>query len=191
MFDGVTTTSTFTYDNQGNPTQITNFKYMGTIYHYANLEWDGRNLAAIKVYNSSLAVVAEIDYTYNDAGIRIKKVIQDVLGTTTYDYILSGSSLVHETVDNGYNETTNQRNLDYQIIYSYDHDGTLIGFTYFSQGISTDYLYVLNLLGDVTHIITPAGTVVVEYIYDAYGNIVYQNTEPNHWHSKLIPVSKL
>jgi hypothetical protein len=61
VFDGVTTTSTFTYDNQGNPTRITSFKYLGTIYHYANLEWDGRNLAAIKVYNSSLAVVAEID----------------------------------------------------------------------------------------------------------------------------------
>jgi len=129
-------------------------------------------LVNITVYNSSLAVVAEIDYTYNDEGIRIKKVVEDSLGTTTYDYKLSGSSLVAEIVDNGYDDTTGQRTLDYKIMYNYDYDGTLIGFTLYSQGYMIDYIYVLNKTGDVTHIITTSGTVAVEYKYDAIGNIV-------------------
>jgi len=173
VFDsGVTKTSNISYDNQGNPTQITNFNYMGIKYNYATLHWDGRELVNITVYNSSLAVVAEIDYTYNDEGIRIKKVVDDSLGTTTYDYKLSGSSLVAEIVDNGYNASTGQRTLDYKIMYNYDYDGTLIGFTLYSQGYTFDYIYVMNQLGDITHIITTSGTVAVEYKYDAYGNVV-------------------
>lgn len=169
---GVTKTSNISYDNQGNPTQITNFNYMGTKYNFASLHWDGRELVNITVYNSSLAVVAEIDYTYNDEGIRIKKVVQDSLGTTTYDYKLSGSTLVAEIVDNGYDDASEQRNLDYKILYNYDYDGSIIGFSLYSSGYTIDYIYIMNQFGDVTHIITTSGTVVVEYKYDAYGNIV-------------------
>ncbi|MGD9909836.1 MAG: RHS repeat-associated core domain-containing protein [Candidatus Izemoplasmatales bacterium] len=170
--NGVTKTSNISYDNQGNPTQITNFNYMGTKYNFATLHWDGRELVNITVYNSSLAVVAEIDYTYNDERIRIKKVIEDPLGMTTYDYILSGSSLVAEIVDNGYDSITGLRNQDYKILYNYDYYGTIIGFTLYSQGYTFDYIYVMNQFGDITHIITTSGTVAVEYKYDAFGNVV-------------------
>jgi len=57
-------------------------------------------------------------------------------------------------------------------MYNYDYDGTLIGFTLYSQGYTFDYIYVMNQLGDITHIITTSGTVAVEYKYDAYGNVV-------------------
>ncbi len=47
--DGVTKTSNITYDNQGNPTYITNFKYEDAIYDFAELSWDGRILKRIHV----------------------------------------------------------------------------------------------------------------------------------------------
>ncbi|MBI9009630.1 MAG: DNRLRE domain-containing protein [Tenericutes bacterium] len=169
---GVTKTSDITYDTQGNPIQITNFNYMGTKRFYATLNWEGRELVNITIYNSSIAVIAEIDYTYNDQGIRIQKEITDSLGTTTYEYKLSGSALIAEIVTDAYNESTSDRDLDYKIAYNYDYDGSMIGFTYFVGTTKTDYIYAKNLQGDITHILTVVGDVVVEYYYDSYGNIV-------------------
>ncbi|MGD9910490.1 MAG: RHS repeat-associated core domain-containing protein [Candidatus Izemoplasmatales bacterium] len=59
--------------------------------------------------------------------------------------------------------------------YRYDYDGTLISFNYDSditdQYSGLEYFYIRNQMGDITHIATSDGTVVVHYIYDAYGRI--------------------
>ncbi len=170
--DGISTTSSIAYDGQGNPTQITNFSYMGEICDSATLTWEGRNLINITVYDSSFENNPQIDYTYNDQGVRIEKVITDDYGTTTYEYILSGDALVAEIVDNAFNNLTKQRNIDYKILYNYDFDGSLIGFTYYTQTTTVDYLYILNQLGDIIHIVDTSGNIKVEYRYDGYGNIL-------------------
>lgn len=170
--DGTTSTSQITYDNQGNPTQITNFEYKDSIYTKAELDWEGRNLINIKVYNSSLAVMAEIDYTYNDQGIRIEKIIDDSIGKIKYEYKLSGSQL-HAEIKSEYDNVNEEWDILYKMIYSYDYDGSYIGFTYVnSSGYRYDYMIVTNIQGDVTHILNRFGNEVVHYEYDAYGNII-------------------
>ncbi len=171
--NGQSSTSSFTYDNQGNPTKITNFYYEGTRYNHADLFWEGRTLVGIQIYSTSLTTskIAEIWYTYNDQGIRTSKII-DIDGDGTqdekYEYSLSGDVLLSEII---YYYTTTWFE-DYQIIYTYDYDGRLIGFTCFDGASTEDYIYTFNIQGDVTKILKSDGTVVVEYFYDGYGNIV-------------------
>ena len=161
----------YTYDNQGNPTEITNFVYDGTIYNHAILSWDGRELSKISVYSTlgETSLVSEICYTYNDQGIRTTKTIDDG-ELIKYQYVLSGNTMLAEIVS-VYNDTTENWDFSYQMSYSYDYDGSLIGFTYDNGTSKTDYLYIKNLQGDITKIITASGYTVVSYQYDAYGNI--------------------
>jgi RHS repeat-associated protein len=158
--DGVSKTSHLTYDLQGNPTIITNFIYGETSYDHATFTWFGRQLMGIKVYNSSSSLIVSISYTYNDQGYRTSKTINGV--TTTYT--LQDDKVIYETDGS------------YGILYSYDYDGSLIGFNYDTvindsiEGLN--FFYVTNQSGDITHILNSSGVSVIEYIYDAYGNIL-------------------
>ena len=59
------------------------------------------------------------------------------------------------------------------LIYTYDYDGTLIGFNYEDDSnTKADYFYLRNQLGDITHILNADGLMVANYTYDAYGNII-------------------
>jgi len=58
---------------------------------------------------------------------------------------------------------------DCVILYTYDVDGSLISFNY----LGTEYFYVKDILGNIVRIIDATGTTLVEYQYDAYGNILY------------------
>ena len=158
--DGVSKTSHLTYDLQGNPTIITNFIYGETSYDHATFTWFGRQLMGIKVYNSSSSLIVSISYTYNDQGYRTSETINGV--TTTYT--LQDDKVIYETDGS------------YGILYSYDYDGSLIGFNYDTvindsiEGLN--FFYVTNQSGDITHILNSSGVSVIEYIYDAYGNIL-------------------
>jgi RHS repeat-associated protein len=90
-------------------------------------------------------------YTYNQNGIRDSKTVNGV--TTTY--YLDGTKVLYES--DGINN----------IYYTYDVDGTLISMNY----NGSEYYYVFNALGDVTHLFDSSGDVVVEYRYDSYGNL--------------------
>ena len=164
--------SNITYDESGNPVNITNFKYEDNLYDHAELDWEGRKLTNIKVYHSSddTLLISEIWYTYNDQGLRIQKVIEDSSGIIKYDYKLSGDLVILEVVSE-YNNLTQTYDALYKIAYAYDYDGTPIGFTYIDDLETTDYIYVKNLMGDISHITDLDGFIVVEYSYDAYGNI--------------------
>ncbi|MCD4826725.1 MAG: RHS repeat-associated core domain-containing protein [Acholeplasmataceae bacterium] len=105
-----------------------------------------------------------ISYKYNDHGYRTSK---EIATTTTVietiEYTLINDQVIFET------------NGTYAILYTYDYDGTLIGFSYDPNvNISNneeDYFYLRNQQGDITHILNASGLTVVHYVYDAYGNI--------------------
>lgn len=163
----ITTHKTYIHDdqgkNQGNPERINNFKFEGILYEYAILEYSGRKLTKIKVYDLLNILQHEIEYTYNDQGHRTSKTID---GVTTY-YTLSGNKVLYET------------NNIYGIIYTYDVDGSLIGFSYddnINDGTSyEDYFYARNLQGDISKILKVSGSekiILVEYEYDAWGKLI-------------------
>jgi len=125
------------------------------------------------IYNDAqeLDIIAEISYTYNDQGIRIGKIIEDNSSTTKHEYKLTGDLVIAEIVSQ-YNNSTQEWDLSYKIAYNFDYDGSPIGFTYFVDSSKTDYIYVKNQFGDITHITLTNGYVVVQYQYDSYGNII-------------------
>lgn len=171
--DGISsTTSTILYDDSGNPIHITNFYYNGTTRNHAVLDWEGRELKDIKIYSTASTLYAEIWYSYNDQGQRRFKYIDtdgDGTANKRYQYYWSGDLVVSETMSNYMSGFWIEQ---YQIDYIYDYDGTPIGFNYTTYTSSTNYLYVLNLQGDVTKIIDDSGAVYVEYNYDSWGNIL-------------------
>ncbi|MBQ1216724.1 MAG: hypothetical protein IIX85_02050, partial [Clostridia bacterium] len=50
----------------------------------------------------------------------------------------------------------------------YDENGSLVGLNY----NGTNYYYYKNILGDILGIVNSSGSLVVEYTYDAWGNIL-------------------
>gem|GEM_PF-2195207 len=195
--NGITKTSTITYDDpydstkfQGNPTKITNFFYEGTKYNHANLTWEGRQLVNIKIYSSSndTVKVKELWYSYNDQGIRVSKMIDTTgndIPNIKYEYVVVGDQVLTEIVTE-WNSHTWQWEEIYQINYLYEHDGSAIGFQYFTPSSSpSTYLYIRNIQGDVTKIVDQNGNILVRYEYDAYGNILsmtgsHENTLGKH-----------
>jgi RHS repeat-associated protein len=109
----------------------------------------------LKTFNNSSN---NITYSYNEAGIRTKKVVvNNTTGvTTTTNYVLDGNQVVLET------DGTNT------LHYTYSTTGQLV-----SININgTEYGYLFNAQGDVVGLIDGTGTQVVAYTYDAYGNIL-------------------
>ena len=116
-----------------------------TSYMGKTMAWtQGRRLSSVSASGLSAT------YSYNDAGIRASKTVASA--TTTYT--LSGSTILRQQKGS----TT----LDFY----YDESGQAYGFKH----NSTEYWYVRNGQGDVIGIINSAGTQVVSYRYDAWGN---------------------
>ena len=130
-------TKSIVYDASGNPTN-----YLGTA-----LTWEkGRQL---KNYGSYA-------YRYNKDGIRTQKIENG----KTHDYILDGTSIIKEIVNNG--DASCQ---GYTNEYLYDIDGSVCGIIY----NGTAYYFYKNLQGDVIAIADSTGTVKAAYTYDAWG----------------------
>ncbi|MDC7243347.1 MAG: RHS repeat-associated core domain-containing protein [Sphaerochaetaceae bacterium] len=179
--DGVAQTEVtvqeYTYDSQGNPTEITNFVYNGVTYDRAYLSWSGRKLSVVTIMQGYSTPLYQIRYKYNDQGYRTQKSFYTYSNytptlTQTIDYELIDDRVAYET--DGV----------YGILYTYDYDGTLISFNYDSditdQNSGDEYFYIRNQMGDITHLATEDGTVVVHYVYDAYGNIVDIDSETGY-----------
>lgn len=108
--------------------------------------WAGRQLCTVNIGEDV------ISYTYNSNGIRTSKTVNGI--TTIYQ--LDDAKIVAETTEN------------ITIWYVYDNDDKIIGFEYGGQ----TYYFEKSVQGDVIKIYDESGTVVSEYIYDAWGNIV-------------------
>ncbi len=80
----------------------------------------------------------------------------------THDYVLDGSKILSETVtDNAYYNS-------YTLYYIYDASGSITGLHY----NGAPYYFQKSIQGDVLRICNASGAVVVEYTYDAWGNIL-------------------
>ena len=131
-----------TYDNIGNPRTIGNRSF--TWKH-------GRELATLTENGVTWT------NTYNADGLRISR----TNGSLTYKYYYFGGQLVRIGVGSKY--------LD----ISYDASGVPMALYYSGYQVdNAHYYYVTNLQGDVVAILNEAGTAVVTYTYDAWGNIL-------------------
>ena len=140
------------YDSIGNPTN-----WIGI----SSLTWSGRTLDRAVLQSEHY-----VDYTYNSDGIRTRKYEFNGNEQYLYDhrYVLDGSTIVKETIRyssafNGDSTTVLEYYYDESGIASFRYNGTL-------------YYYVKNLQGDIIGIMDNSGAVVVEYTYDAWGNIL-------------------
>ncbi len=136
--------NTYTYDAVGNPLN----------YNGYTLAWNGRQLVSMEG-----GVIVEINYEYNDEGIRTKKDIDGEVHT----YTLDGTRIVSEAWGN---------NL---LIYLYDESGSPIGMQYRTSSMAVDTFYTFyfekNLQGDIVAVYNENGVKVIGYTYDAWEKI--------------------
>ena len=117
--------------------------YNGSAY---TLTWqNGRELATATKNGVTSS------YKYNIDGQRIQKTV----GNVVYDYYYADGLLVRQTWGNNY------------IDFLYDESGV---FSFVYNGVQ--YYYIKNLQGDVVAIANSNGTILVEYIYDAWGDVL-------------------
>ena len=107
----------------------------------------------------------EMTYKYNADGVRTHKTAYDldVDDYTEHEYILNGTQIVAEIIDN---YTT--------LIYLYDENGAPIGMKYrtaaYAAGVFDTFFFEKNLQGDVIAVYDSNGTKLISYTYDAWGN---------------------
>ena len=116
-------------------------------YNGNSFTWEnGRRLSSMAVGMSTWTM------GYDNSGMRIRRTD----GTTDYRYAYNGGKLTQMTVG------------DETLDIAYDANGAPMSVIY--NGMV--YYYVTNLQGDVTAILNYFGVPVVEYTYDAWGNIL-------------------
>ncbi|MBR4236741.1 MAG: hypothetical protein IKR85_11885 [Clostridia bacterium] len=148
-FDG----NTIVYDEIGTPENDGTWTYT----------WQaGRQLKSMSKIEGNDTITME--FTYNHAGLRTKKVVTIGDATETTEYILNGKNvaeLIKTTVTAEASPTTTTDRLHFY----YDTQGrvTLVDFN------GTLYSYAHNLQGDIIGILDSSGNLVVEYSYDAWG----------------------
>ncbi len=116
--------------------------YDGTTFTWTK----GRRLSGVTKADGTAAA-----YTYNHNGQRASKTV----GGVKHTYFYSGNLLIREKAGS----------LDMR--FSYDSVGNPVSILY----NDVEYYYVKNLQGDIIGLIDTAGTWVVEYSYDVWGNI--------------------
>lgn len=145
----------FTYDNIGNP----------LTFDGASFTWSGRELTQYEKDGKT------ISFQYDENGLRHRKIVKenDVV-VEQYDYVWSDGSLISQTYTNYENGTVLSSDT---ARFIYDTWGTLQGFI---LNDSETYLYVKNLQGDIIAIVDEQGRTIVEYSYDAWGNVTFHET---------------
>ena len=148
------TAITYTYGNAHWKDQLT--AYNGTAITYDTIgnplndgtwtyTWqNGRQLAEMSSAGDT------VQFRYNADGLRVQK-ISEVTGTT--DYILHGKNIVHLT------------NCSNSLHFRYDAQNrpALVEYN------GATYAYVYDLQGDVVGLVDGNNTMVVSYVYDAWG----------------------
>jgi RHS repeat-associated protein len=154
--------ATYTYDQIGN----LKFDYNKGLQY----DFNGKQLHTVK----NLSNNGNITFAYNGSGIRIGKVLSyftsNRLSYTDYD--LDGNKIMHEFIHNDplYGSDTH-------LYYNYDEYGKILSVTLRNdlELIFETYFYITNMLGDVIGIVDSNGTLIEEYKYDAWGNLLNEN----------------
>ena len=144
--------TSITYDEIGNPANWRNA---------VGLTWEARELQ-----RTDLATNSYVNYTYNSDGIRTSRsyVNSNIKYRDDRTYVLDGTKIIQEDIKiSTITATTNAT-----LYYLYDVSGEVQGFIY----NNSYYYFQKNLQGDVVRILDYSGNVVVEYTYDAWGNIL-------------------
>lgn len=124
-----------------------------TTYRGKTLTWTRGRL--LETYPSLASPNVTWTFTYNADGIRVGK---SAPGTTTA-YGVDGERIVYEKTNGQIKR------------YFYDESG-IAGFEYSGQ----KYVFRKNLQGDVVGICSSSGTLIGEYEYDAWGNLLEEPT---------------
>ena len=124
-----------------------------TTYRGKALTWTRGRL--LETYPSLASPNVTWTFTYNADGIRVEKSAPGV--TTTYG--VDGERIVYEKTNGQIKR------------YFYDESG-IAGFEYSGQ----KYVFRKNLQGDVVGICSSSGTLIGEYVYDAWGNLLEEPT---------------
>ena len=128
----------------------------------SNLYWKGGRLTLVSLEGTN---ANEVSFSYNSAGIRTKKHFAGGAGMVPYYTdvdTVDGSRILSEvrTDDQLYTVVRT-------LYYIYDASGSVIGMEY----NGAKYWYDKNLQGDIVGIRNSAGTLVAQYVYDAWGRI--------------------
>ena len=144
-FDG----NTITYDDIGNPLNDDTWTYV----------WQaGRQLKSMSKTENGNTVI--IEFSYNYAGIRTKKVrkVNSVVTETT-EYILNGKYIVDMI------HTDHLSSIVHAMHFYYDAQGNVILVDF----NGAKYSYIHNLQGDVIGLMDGSGNLVVQLKYDSWG----------------------
>ena len=138
---------TITYDAIGNPTNDGTWTYT----------WQaGRQLKQMSAEGTS------VSFKYDHNGMRVQKVVEQSWYPETTNYTYHGKLLTHMTVDyTDFDEVAHQDKMHF--FYDAQSRPVKVEFN------GTVYTYLPNLQGDIVGILDNAGTLVVEYKYDAWG----------------------
>lgn len=157
--DGISTQS-WDYDDNGNLLSDGKFSYL----------WDADNRLRQVHKKSDGSKVAE--YWYDEADRRIRKEVSGVV--TNYVYDGDGLNVLYEM--NGSGILT--------AYHTFNTNGQLLSRTEVVNSVETRYYYHYNAHGDVVMItrdsnkdvndMTKSDLIVASYVYDAWGNIIYQ-----------------
>lgn len=146
---------TFTYDTVWKDQMLTcggkalTYDGVGNLLSYDGVTFNwtrGRRLSGVTKADGT-----KVAYTYNHNGQRVSKTV----GGVKHTYFYSGNLLMREKASG----------LDMR--FSYNSVGNPVSILY----NNVEYYYVKNLQGDIIGLINAAGTWVVEYSYDVWGNI--------------------
>ena len=159
----------YTTGTVGTAIDTIEYKYEDETWHELLTEYDGQEISYDGIGNMTsdgtwaytwehgrqLATATDgttsVSYEYNADGMRLSKTV----GSTTIKYYYVGSQLVEMT------QGTNT------LHFTYDATGAS-AVTY----NGTNYYYLKNAQGDILGIVNTSGSVVVSYIYDAWGNVL-------------------
>ena len=109
----------------------------------------------------NISYFGNASFTYYEDGMRRTKTV----GGVTHYYTYEGINLIREEWGNN------------TLVFLYDAGGLPIGMQYrnssYASGVWDTYYYEKNLQGDVIAVYSAAGTKLVTYDYDAWGDIYY------------------
>ena len=152
---GVTTSGSYTYDANGNPTSYFSPSDLSTW----TMSWqNGRELATATNGTHTLS------YDYDVNGLRTYKIVDGV----RHDYFYASGKLLREE----WTETENGVDKACSMDFFYDYAGNPY-VVYISRGTAHQrFYYMTNLQGDVIGILNTSAELVAEYDYDPYGNLI-------------------
>ncbi|MFH1231818.1 MAG: RHS repeat-associated core domain-containing protein, partial [Planctomycetota bacterium] len=154
-----TAEAAYTYDNNGNRIQKS-YRGEQTVYNY-----DYDNQLSRIIYPNG----ASTQYTYDAGGRRIKEESFSEESLATKQYLYDGSTAIIERDGSGKTTAAYTRGVS----IGGGIGGIISRTTQDAQRTAHYYLY--DGQGNITHLTDTSGKVIINYDYDAFGSVVYQN----------------